>query len=165
MNVLLLMDEHEFNLLKPITDSFKGMRSFHLPNSISHNNIELDGLLRSLKEKRTYKNKFVINIGSTISTVDVNDIPFFYKNVLIFLIDKEGRKYITSYLSLDQIERELNPNIFYRANRTHIINLQFIDKYVKENDGKICVQLKTPQAKHVRISKGKASSFRKWFKV
>jgi Response regulator of the LytR/AlgR family len=163
MNVLLLIDEQEFNLLKPITDTFKGIRWFHFTNAINDNNIEFDDILKSINQKKNYKNKFVVNIGNSISTVEAENIPFFYKNELIFLLDKEGRKYITSYISLDQIEKELNPNMFYRANRTHIINLRFIDKYINENDGKISLFLKTSQVNHIRISKGKACSFRKWY--
>ena len=157
------MDEQEFNLLKPITESFKGIRSYYFSNAINDNNIEFDDIVKSINQKRSYKIKFVVNIGSSISTVDADNISHFYKNELIFLIDKEGRKYITNYISLDQVEKELNPNLFYRANRTHIINFHFIDKYLNMNDGKIILHLKTPQINNIRISKGKAASFRKWY--
>jgi DNA-binding LytR/AlgR family response regulator len=152
---------------KPITklSMHKAMLRFHFTNVLNDSSIEFDDILNCVNQKRHYKNKFIVNIGSSISTVDANNITFFYKKELIFLVDREGRKYITSYLSLDQIEKELDPKIFYRANRTQIINLQFIDNYINENDGKISLQLKTPQANNIRISKEKASSFRKWYMV
>lgn len=154
-------------ILKPITKSLmhKAMLRFHFTNAINDNNIEFDEILRNVNQRKNYKNKFIVNVGSSISTVDADNIPFFYKNGLVFLTDNDGKKYITSYLSLDQVEKELNQNLFYRANRTHIINKKFIDKYMNENDGKISLKLNTPQANNIRISKGKASSFRKWYAV
>ena len=74
----------------------------------------------------------------------------------------EGKKLITDYRSLDEVEELLDPEKFFRANRQFIIQLRSIDTMRSDESGKIMVKMKMPHSPEVVVSKEKAAVFRKW---
>lgn len=64
--------------------------------------------------------------------------------------------------SLNALEDRLDPKLFFRANRKHIINLNFIDKIEPWFSGGLLVTLKTPADKpeKIEISRRQAIRFK-----
>jgi DNA-binding LytR/AlgR family response regulator len=91
-----------------------------------------------------------------------DDIACFTKEEVIYLQHKEGKKFITDFRSLDEIEELLDPSVFYRANRQFIISMPYIDSMRSDETGKIIVKMKLNPTPEVIVSKEKAAQFRKW---
>ncbi|EAY31698.1 LytR/AlgR family response regulator transcription factor [Microscilla marina] len=60
--------------------------------------------------------------------------------------------------SLNYMEQRLDPHVFFRANRQHIINLQWIDKIIPWFSGNLKVMLKTGE--EIEISRRQANKFK-----
>ncbi|WP_299458682.1 LytTR family DNA-binding domain-containing protein [uncultured Microscilla sp.] len=60
--------------------------------------------------------------------------------------------------SLNYMEQRLDPRVFFRANRQHIINLQWIDKIIPWFSGNLKVRLKTGE--EIEISRRQANKFK-----
>lgn len=60
--------------------------------------------------------------------------------------------------SLNYMEKRLDPKTFFRANRQHIINLQWIDKIIPWFSGNLKVILKTGE--EIEISRRQANKFK-----
>lgn len=90
-------------------------------------------------------------------------LRFFSKEEVIYLINKEGKKFITDFRSLDEILELVDPNIFYRANRQHIVHLPFIESYRSDDTGKLTLKMRNIKTDELVVSKEKAVEFRKWF--
>ena len=86
----------------------------------------------------------------------------FSKDEVIYLVHKDGKKYITDYRSLDEIEELLDPVQFFRANRQFIIDLSYIETMRSDESGKVIVRLKLGGFPEIIVSKEKAAAFRKW---
>jgi DNA-binding LytR/AlgR family response regulator len=82
---------------------------------------------------------------------------------LIYLINREGNKYITDYRSLDEIEELVNPQTFFRANRQNLIHLPFIESYRVDDTAKLTLKMRGIKTTDLIISKDKAAEFKKWF--
>ena len=59
--------------------------------------------------------------------------------------------------SLNQLEGQLDPQLFFRASRAQIINLSYIES-IREQDGRLSVQLKTGEL--INFSSRQASKFK-----
>jgi DNA-binding LytR/AlgR family response regulator len=95
--------------------------------------------------------------------VPVDDIALFSKEEVIYLINREGKKFITDFRSLDEIQELIDPQIFYRANRQHLVHLPFIESYRSDDTGKLNLKMKNIKTTELIVSKEKAAEFRKWF--
>ncbi|HSC38334.1 MAG TPA: LytTR family DNA-binding domain-containing protein [Chitinophagaceae bacterium] len=129
-----------------------------------------DGYLRQMMElfgnfnqSRKYKERFAVHVGRSVMLVPQAELACFVKEEIIYLINHEGKKLITDYRSLDEVEELLNPAEFYRANRQYILQLAFIESFRTDDTGKIQVHMKGLKMEDVVVSKEKAADFKKWF--
>ena len=155
-------------LLKPIDKKeLQGaFQKFHLMQSKFSNSSylhQIKDLFNNFAQTKKYKERFAVHIGRAVSLVQVEETACFVKEELIYLINREGKKFITDYRSLDEVEELVNPDIFFRCNRQHLLNLHFIESYRGDDTGKLTLRLRGIKTDDIIISKEKAAEFRKWF--
>lgn len=154
-------------LLKPVgkQELKEALDKFHLLQSKFGNEsyIEQIGeLFKDFQGSKKYKERFAVHRGRNVVLVPTADVACFVKEEVIYLVDKEGEKYITDYRSLDEIEELLNPAEYFRANRQHIVALPYIASMYTDDASKIHVKMKVGAYQDILISKDKAASFRRW---
>lgn len=64
--------------------------------------------------------------------------------------------------TMDELEEQLNPDQFFRANRQHIINVSSIDNIQNYFSGKLKIKLKRDPEREVLVSKEKVPLFKQW---
>lgn len=154
-------------LLKPVDkkELKAAFDKFHLLQSKFGNDTylkQISELFSDFTASKKYKERFTAHYGRNIVLVNIDDISCFTKEEIIYLVHKDGKKYITDFRSLDEIEELLDPALFFRANRQYIIALKYIDSMRSDETGKITIKMKLEPCPEVVVSKEKASQFRKW---
>ncbi|MCB0699405.1 MAG: response regulator transcription factor [Chitinophagales bacterium] len=154
-------------LLKPIdkNELKAALDKFHLLQSKFGNPLylkQITDLFENFEGSKKYKERFTVHLGRNVVLVPAEEVVCFSKEEVIYLVHSDGKKYITDYRSLDEIEELLNPEQFYRANRQHIISMQYIGSMHTDETSKIHLKMKLPECEDILISKEKAASFRKW---
>ena len=154
-------------LLKPIDrkelqDAFQ---KFHLLQSKFRNKAYVKQMMEmfsDITKTRLYKERFAVHIGRSVAMISLADIAAFMKEEIIYLLTTEGKKHITDYRSLDEIEELVDPSIFYRANRQCLVHLPAIESYRADHTSKLQLKLRSFKDE-ITISKEKAAEFRDWF--
>jgi len=150
-------------LLKPISqDKLKNaIRKYkNLQNHFTSNHNNLNEYLNTHDKKRS---RILVKKGMEFQTVRVEDTGYFFtEHKLVFLVDKEGRKYMAEKNNLSELEEELDRNIFYRANRKYIINANYVKRFKPLERSKISVELTLPVNEEIIISQENSASFKKW---
>ncbi|MEP7373233.1 MAG: LytTR family DNA-binding domain-containing protein [Chitinophagaceae bacterium] len=155
-------------LLKPIdkNDLAAAFQKFHLLQSKFNDTLymqQMKELFSNFNQVKQYKERFAVHIGRSVTLIPVEDIALFLKEELIYLINREGNKFITDFRSLDEVEELVNPKIFYRVNRQHLVHLPFIESYRGDDTGKLTLKMRGIKTSELIVSKEKAAEFRKWF--
>jgi DNA-binding LytR/AlgR family response regulator len=109
-----------------------------------------------------YKERFVINAHGRLTPIETKDIAVFYKDTLNYIYLFNGDKLVYDYSTLEEIEELLDPQIFFRANRQSIININSIQSVKPQTNLKLDVQLKSPLKLAIDVSREKATQFKKW---
>jgi len=150
-------------LLKPISqDKLKNaIRKYkNLQNHFTSNHNNINEYLNTHDKKRS---RILVKKGMEFQTVRVEDTGYFFtEHKLVFLVDKEGRKYMAEKNNLSELEEELDRNIFYRANRKYIINANYVKRFKPLERSKISVELTLPVNEEIIISQENSASFKKW---
>ncbi|MBS1682192.1 MAG: response regulator transcription factor [Bacteroidetes bacterium] len=155
-------------LLKPIDKSELSiaLQKFHFLQSKFANEMyrtQLHELFSNFQQAKKYKDRFTIHIGQSVGLIPVEETVLFLKEEFIFLMKPDGLKYITDFRSLDEIEELINPKLFYRINRQHLVHLSFIESYRADDTGKLILKLRNLKTENLIVSKEKAGEFKKWF--
>jgi two-component system LytT family response regulator len=150
-------------LLKPISQERLGsaIKKYKtLQHHFVNNHAALPDFLNKHDRKRS---RILVRRGVEFQTVRIEDAGYFFtEHKLIFLVDKENRKYMAEKSNLSELEEELDKNLFYRANRKYIINANYIKRFKPLEKSKISVELVLPVNEEIIISQENSASFKKW---
>ncbi len=115
-----------------------------------------------LGEQKKYKKSFLVYFRDKIIPITVEDISYFYlEDEIVYCITHKNDKY-TIDLSLDKINKKINPEDFFRANRQFIVSRTSIKSALTYFHRKLKLELNPALLKEVLISKPKVSEFKKW---
>jgi DNA-binding LytR/AlgR family response regulator len=122
---------------------------------------KLDSLFQTLKEQPRYLERIAVRKGGRIFVINVANVDWIgSEGGLIFIHTKE-EKYITNY-TLEELESRLNPNMFFRAHRSAIVNLTKIKEIIPWFAGSHRIRL--TNGVEVDLSRGQAKELRKIIK-
>lgn len=150
-------------LLKPISleslatalNKFKSM-------AVSFLVTDLNQIKPSLQERR-YKKRFLGKVGQRLFFIDAEDITFFQAdNKIVYLVDKEGNRYLIDY-TMESLEEQLDPRYFFRLNRKYIVNINAIQQVKPYFNNRLKLSVKgADQPEEMIISREKVSVFKQW---
>ncbi|MBX2873937.1 MAG: LytTR family DNA-binding domain-containing protein [Saprospiraceae bacterium] len=115
-------------------------------------------LLNSQKE---YKSRFAIKKTAGIFLLNATDIAYFFAdNDLVFAVDQNRKKHVVNF-RMTELESVLDPAVFFRINRSEMVNIQYIQKMEPYFGNRLVVHLKD-QKEGLKTSGAKTAAFRKW---
>ncbi len=123
---------------------------------------QLEGLVKQLY-KPQYKERFTVHYKNTLMPLAVDEIAIFMRDELIYAHTFEGKRYIVNhYEALEEIEKLLPSELFFRSNRQSILHINAVGNYRSDYTGKLHLTLKHLPDIQIDISREKAPLFKKW---
>lgn len=109
------------------------------------------------------KSRIVVRKGIDNIVLKLEDILLFYtENKIIYLLDRFRMKHLYDK-NLGELEDMLNTEMFFRANRKYILNINYIKSYKTFEKVKLIVEFTIPEIFHqVIVSQETAPVFKKW---
>ncbi len=133
-----------------------------LKGSFSANSFDNSTIKEVLVEKPSYQNSFLIRFREKIYPVMVADIAFVYlENEISYLYTFNGEKH-PIFKTLDEIEKAISPEDFYRINRQMIVNKKAIKEIEPHFNQKVVVKLTIPTPEQNLVSRLKVTPFLSW---
>jgi DNA-binding LytR/AlgR family response regulator len=109
------------------------------------------------------KSRLIVRKGLEHIALKLEEIVLFYtENKLVYVIDRFGKKYLADK-NLSDLEEDLDENIFFRANRQYLVNINFIRGFKTYEKVKLQIDLMIPDLNHcIIISQENAPQFKQW---
>lgn len=158
-------------LLKPIDeDDLKvAVLKYKTGFQISKNNNETIQLnFEEIKKmlsnpfEKTFKKRFTVKIGQHLKVISVDEIEcFFSENKGTYIHTFDNRNYLIES-TLEFLEQELDPTIFYRISRKYIIPLKAVKEIVVYSNSRLKIILPTFKEDEVIVSREKVNDFKSW---
>ncbi len=149
-------------ILKPIRkevlveslDRFKALKSKPIDINV------LSQFLQTKSER--FKERFLIKSGDELNFVRTSEIAYFLsESSYSFIVTKGGNRYIID-LTLDQIEKDLDPSLFFRINRKQIICLDCITKISTFFNNRLKLELNPIENSDTVVSRTRVKEFKAW---
>lgn len=111
---------------------------------------------------RKFKKRLSIKVGQHIKIIPVDDIECFYsENKATYIHTSEKRNYLLDN-SLEKWEEQLNPEQFFRANRTFIVHINAIKDIISYTNSRLKLVLETYNDKEIIVSRERVKDFKNW---
>jgi two-component system response regulator LytT len=120
------------------------------------------GIIKELIHKPKYRLRFLVTYRDGYKSVDVSDIDFVYSEFKTSNLFLKSGVVIAIPQTMEELEHELDPNIFFRANRKVFIRAESIYSIANYFNSKLKIQLKLDPEREVIISREKTPFFKQW---
>jgi DNA-binding LytR/AlgR family response regulator len=112
--------------------------------------------------KLSYQERFLVTIGRQMKLIPADEVAYFFtENKIVYLVTFQHAKYNTGF-TLERLEQQLNPTLFFRINRQFIINISAIEKLFPASKSRMKVVLKPETIYDTITSFGRTESFSNW---
>ncbi|MGE4287239.1 MAG: LytR/AlgR family response regulator transcription factor [Salinivirgaceae bacterium] len=153
-------------LLKPIKEQEleQAIGKFEQNHKTTGTEANFSELLKAIRDgEKKYRTRFLIQGGTAYYKLEVNDIAYFYsENKITFAVLFQGKEHVVDF-TLDALEEELNPDVFFRANRQLMVAINAVQKFEDYFGGKLALKLTPPFKETVTVSRLKNTAFKTWF--
>ena len=106
--------------------------------------------------------RFLVTYRDGYKSVDVSDIDFIYSEFKTSNLFLKSGVIISIPQTMEELEQELDPNLFFRANRQFFIRAESIKSIANYFNAKLKIQLKLDPEREVIISREKTPFFKQW---
>lgn len=109
-----------------------------------------------------HRQRYLVKRGSDYITMKTEDIAYFYATYkLVCMVGNTNQKFIMDK-SLSELEKEIDPALFYRANRKYLVNINAIKKIKAYPKSKLQLELSPATTEEIIISQENVSAFKEW---
>lgn len=111
---------------------------------------------------RIFKKRFTIKMGQQIKMISVDEIEcFFSENKGTYLHTFDNRNYLIDN-TLEQLETELNPEMFFRVSRKFIVGMKGIKEIQLHSNSRLKIIPTTYNEDEVIVARERVNEFKDW---
>lgn len=111
---------------------------------------------------KIFKNRFTIKVGQHIKIVAIEDVECFYSaDKTTYLVTKEGREYVLD-VTLEQLENQLQPELFFRISRKFFININAVKDIVSYSNSRLKILMHKFSSQELIVSRERVKEFKIW---
>lgn len=115
------------------------------------------GVLSQFREK--YKSRFFVKTGQRFQSITVEKVScFFVAERFTFLKTQEGKTCDLDY-SLDQLQKLVDPGMFFRVNRNFLVNINAIDEIISYSTNRLKLKVAKEE---IIVSRDNVAEFKLW---
>lgn len=124
---------------------------------------QVDMLLEQIRKRETtYRKRFLVSAGNTIKSIAIQELAYFYaENKAVYLVEQTGYKYVLDE-TLDQLQEVLDPEQFFRVNRSFLVQVSAIRQMHPYSRSRIKLDLEPACSKECISSSEKTGEFKDW---
>lgn len=150
-------------LLKPVekTELENAVQKLDHRKDMQINQQPLQGLLDFIYPK-DFRLRFLIPFKDGYKTILVEDILYFYSEFKLTHAQLKCGTVEIVPQTMEELEQQLNPKVFFRANRQFIVHIDAIKRLHNHFNGKLKIEIKNNDEVEILVSREKAQLLKNW---
>lgn len=152
-------------LLKPIDEeelsgAIRKFLSLQSPK-MQYDKSFFEQLLTNIRQQE-YVKRFLVKSGQHFNYVPIEDIAYFFsEDGISFIQTRDRKKYAIDY-TLDQLQDNLSPDVFYRINRKLIVHIDSIHRIATYFNNRLILELRPDTDLEAIVTRDRVKGFKEW---
>ncbi len=124
--------------------------------------IDIKQLTKILSNQNTYKERFSIQYGVHLKSINTSEIICFYsQDKATYLVTDTGESFLYD-VPLEKIHQQLNPKEFFRVNRKFIIRHSAISDIISYSNSRLKIKLHHFKNQDIIVARERVKDFKHW---
>ena len=112
--------------------------------------------------EREFKKRFTVRVGQHLKIINADEVECFYsENKGTYAATSDGRNYLLE-TTLENLEDELSPKIFFRVSRKFYININHIKDIISYTNSRLQIKLNHFSEQEIIVSRERVKDFKLW---
>lgn len=126
--------------------------------------LDVDKIIKAISgaQPKTYRERTIVRVGDKLIPIKYTDVAYFVSEEKSnYMILSNSSKYIIDS-SLDALEEELNPEVFFRIGRGGIVSRTAINSVERYYNGRLKLYLQPRPEEDMFVSRSRVDDFLQW---
>lgn len=112
--------------------------------------------------EREYKKRFTAKVGQHLKIINADEVECFYsENKGTYAATLDGRNYLLD-TTLENLEEELSPKIFFRVSRKFYVNINYIKDIISYTNSRLQIKMNRFNEQEIIVSRERVKDFKLW---
>jgi two-component system LytT family response regulator/two-component system response regulator LytT len=126
---------------------------------------QLERIVQLVNERQSRRDRLAIKVGERLLLVQADDILFASladETVTVVTNEHAGT---SNYRTLDELQARLDPGVFWRVHRSHLVNINKIKEIVPWFSRNYILRMNDPKATEIPVSRTQTRRLRDYLKL
>jgi len=125
----------------------------------------LDRVLRFLAERQNRRDQLAVKVGDRFLLVQAEDVVHASVEDDVITVVTNSLSGTSNYRTLDELQARLDPEIFWRVHRSHLVNINKIREIVPWFSRNYILRMKDTKGSEIPVSRAQTRRLREYLKL
>ena|SRR5581483_9457474 len=128
-------------------------------------NDQIERIVQLVNERQTRRERLAIKVGERFMLVQAEEIVFASLNDDGIVIVTDQHTGASNYRTLDELQERLDPSVFWRVHRSHLVNINKIKEIVPWFSRNYILRMKDEKSTEIPVSRTQTRRLREYLKL
>jgi two-component system response regulator LytT len=133
--------------------------------SSSVNTDQLEKIVQLVSERQSRRERLAIKIGERFMLVQAEDVLYASLRDDGIAVVTEQHAGTSNYRTLDELQDRLDPSVFWRVHRSHLVNINKIKEIVPWFSRNYILRMKDAKSTEIPVSRTQTKRLREYLKI
>jgi len=126
---------------------------------------QLEKLVQLVAERQSRRDRLAIKVGERFMLVQADEIIYASLTDDAITVVTPQHSGTSNYRTLDELQTRLDPSVFWRVHRSHLVNINKIKEIVPWFSRNYILRMKDPKATEIPVSRTQTRRLREYLKL
>lgn len=126
---------------------------------------EVDRLLQMLEERTARREQLAVKVGDRFLLIHADDIVHASVEDDVITVVTNSLSGTSNYRTLDELQARLDPAVFWRVHRSHLVNINRIREIVPWFSRNYILKMKDPKGTEIPVSRSQTRRLREYLRL
>ena len=128
-------------------------------------NEDIERIVQLLSERQTRQERLAVKVGERFLLVSADDVVYASVTGEAVTIVANSLSGTSNYRTLDELHGHLDPNVFWRVHRSHIVNINKIKEIVPWFSRNYILRMKDARSTEIPVSRAQTKRLRQYLRL
>jgi two-component system LytT family response regulator/two-component system response regulator LytT len=126
---------------------------------------ELDRLLARLGDKQDWRQQLAVRVGDRYLLIHTDEVVHASVEDEVITVATNSLSGTSNYRTLDELQARLDPGVFWRVHRSHLVNINKIKEIVPWFSRNFLLRMKDAKGTEIPVSRAQTKRLREYLRL
>jgi two-component system LytT family response regulator/two-component system response regulator LytT len=133
--------------------------------AVGVNSAQLEKIVQLVAERQSRRERLAIKVGERFVLVQAEDVVYASLGEDGIAVVTDQHAGMSNYRTLDELQDRLDPTVFWRVHRSHLVNINKIKEIVPWFSRNYILRMKDPKSTEIPVSRTQTKRLREYLKL